>query len=155
MRDYLRTHILRERTPSTRSQFMPATATATNGTQEKLSHQIEETDIGDKPARRGNPLMRSLYPSMIENPHNLDFADAMRSDEFAWEKTCKTILEPLSITTEKNWLDYCKQVWKWHLQAQQRENEALADKLLAEAASNPDVMEILKQKLASDQPKAA
>lgn len=130
---------------------MPATTTAqTNGRQENVSNQIEETDIGDKPTRRGNPLMRSLHPSMIDNPHNLDFADDMRSDEFAWEKTCKTILEPLSITTEKTWLDYCKQVWKWHLQAQQRENEAIANKLLAEAATNPGVLEILKQKIVEE-----
>lgn len=128
---------------------MPATATV-NGKQEHAAvNNTEETDSEEKPIRRGNPLMKSLTPDMIKNPHELEFADGMMSDRFAWEKTNKTIVEALEFKTEKEWLDFAKAVWKWRQDAEKRQAEAAAEKLLAEASENPLLLELLKQKLAT------
>lgn len=128
---------------------MPATATI-NGKQDHAAViNTEEVDSEDKPARRGNPLMKSLYASMIKDPHPLEFADGMMSNEFAWEKTSKMILDPLDFQIEKEWLDYAKAVWKWRQDAEKRTAEAAAEKLLAEASNNPLLLEVLKQKLAA------
>lgn len=126
---------------------MPATAT-TNGKQEHAAaNNTEESDSEEKPTRRGNFILKSLHADMIKNPHELDFADGMMSNEFAWEKTCKFILEPLEFETEKEWLDFAKSVWQWRQDAEKRQAELAAEKLLAEASANPLLMEILKQKL--------
>jgi len=132
---------------------MPATATRpSNGTQHET--EIEKPNHEDKPARKGNLILRSLNRTMITEPQELDFADGMMSNEFAWEKTTRQILEPLGINTEKEWLDYCKAVWKWHADKEKRETEAAADRILAEASENPLLLEILQQKIAT-QKKAA
>lgn len=119
-----------------------------NGKQETagITH-TEDSDNSDKPVRRGNPLMRSLTPDMIREPYELDFADGMMSNEFAWEKTSKQIIETLEFRTEKEWLDYAKTAWKWHLDLHKRQAEATALKILADASENPMVLEVLKQKL--------
>lgn len=117
----------------------------TNGTD---SSHTEELDSSDKPAKRGNPLMRALNPDMLKDPYELDFADNMMSNEFAWEKTNKHIFEPLGLNSEKEYVDHAKACWKWKEGAQKREAEAIAQKLLAEAESNPFVKEALKKKLA-------
>lgn len=122
-----------------------STTTITNGTS---STHTEELDSSDKPAKRGNPLMRSLNPEMLKDPYELDFADNMMSDEFTWEKTNKQIFEPLGLNSEKECIDHAKASWKWREGAAKREAEAIADKLLVEAASNPFVKEVLKKKLA-------
>jgi hypothetical protein len=85
---------------------------------------------------------------MITDPHELDFADGMKSNEFAWEKTSRQILEPLGFETEKEWLDYARAVWKWKTEAQARDIERQASRILTEA--NPQLIEALKQKLLTD-----
>ena len=128
---------------------MPATATANHKQETIPNTHLEDAHDGEKPTRRGNPLMKSLTPDMIKDPYELEFADGMLSNKFAWEKTCKFILEPLEFESEKEWLEFAKAVWKWRQDAEKRQVEAAAEKLLAEAASNPLLLEVLKQKLAA------
>lgn len=55
----------------------------------------ESTEAFNKP-RKGNALMKRLEPEFLSNPQPLEFAEGMMSDEFWFEKTCRTILEPLA-----------------------------------------------------------
>lgn len=128
---------------------MPATATApTNG----IANPTENTD--DKPTRRGNPLMRGLTSNMLKHPHELEFADGMMSDEFALEKISRQVIEALDLQTEKEAIDVIKKAWAWHSDKEKREAEAAADRILAEAANNVLLLQILEKKIL-DQKKAA
>lgn len=128
---------------------MTATAIVSTDEQKEGLPSSTEEAVDDKPSRRGNPMMRSLYPDMLQKPHKLDFADGMMSNEFAWEKAIKFIFEPLGLDTEKEALDFTKALCKWRRDAEKREAEKLAEKLLAEALKDPLVMAVLKQKLAA------
>lgn len=126
---------------------MPATATVNPKQETAEVIHVEDSDNSDKPVRRGNPLMRTLTPDMIKSPHKLDFADGMMSNEFAWEKVSKQILEPLGITTKKEWMDLNDSVWTWHSNKAIREAEFEADEILEKAAENPILLDILKKKI--------
>lgn len=131
---------------------MTATAVVSTEEQKEDLPSTTEEAVDDKPKRRGstgNPMMRTLHPDMLKSPHQLDFADGMMSDEFAWEKTNRLIVDPLEFQTEKQWLDFAKATWKWRQDAEKREAELLVERLLTEAANNPLVMAVLKQKLAA------
>lgn len=107
----------------------------------------ESTEASNKPARKGNALMKRLEPEFLSNPHPLEFAEGMMSDEFCFEKTCMTILEPLAFETEKEWVAFAKQAWHWQQQAETREKEAIVLQVLHQIESDPKVLEILKEKL--------
>lgn len=126
---------------------MPTTATINPKQETTGATPVEDSDNSDKPARRGNPLMRTLTPDMIREPHKLDFADGMMSNEFAWEKVSKQILEPLGITTKKEWMDLNDNIWTWHSNKAVREAEFEAEEILAKASENPLLLDVLKQKI--------
>lgn len=107
----------------------------------------ESTETSNKPVRTGNTLMKRLKPEFLSDPQQLGFAEGMMSDEFCFEKTCKTILEPLAFETEKEWIAFAKQAWDWQQQAETREKEAIANSLLHEIEGDPKLLEILKEKL--------
>lgn len=106
----------------------------------------ESTEVSNKP-RKGNALMKRLEPEFLSNPQPLEFAEGMMSDEFCFEKTCRTILEPLAFETEKEWVAFAKLAWHWQQQAETREKEAIALQVLHQIESDPKVLEILKEKL--------
>lgn len=107
----------------------------------------ESTEALLKPARKGNALMKRLEPEFLSEPQPLEFAEGMMSDEFCFEKTCQTILEPLAFESEKEWVAFAKQAWHWQQQAETREKEAIALQVLDQIESDPKVLEILKEKL--------
>lgn len=99
-----------------------------------------------KKSGRGNYHMKKLEPLMLTNPYPLEFADGLSSDQFCWNKCYKQILEALAFETEKDWLNFCKQVWRWGEESESREAEAAANDLLHQAESDPKVLEALKRK---------
>lgn len=109
----------------------------------------ESTESSNKPARKGNALMKRLEPEFLSNPQPLDFAEGMMSDEFCFEKTCRTILEPLAFETEKEWIAFAKLAWHWQQQAETREKEAIATQVLQQIQNDPKLVEILKEKLSN------
>jgi len=83
-----------------------ATATLNGNSKiETLAATAEETSES-RVRSSGNPLMKRLAPEMLSAPYPLDFVDGMMSDNFTLEKCHKTIIEPLAIKTQKDWLDY-------------------------------------------------
>lgn len=107
----------------------------------------ESTEASNKPARKGNALMKRLEPGFLSNPQPLDFAEGMMSDEFCFEKTCRTIVEPLAFETEKEWVAFAKLAWHWQQQAETREKEAIALQVLSQVENDPKLLEIMKEKI--------
>lgn len=107
------------------------------------------SDNAPKRTRRGNPLMNSLSSDFLSDPRPLEFADGMPSDEFAMEKCVRFVVEPLKFETEKEWLAFAKRVWTWAQQAEERHKAAAADELIARLGDDPELIGILKKKLAA------
>lgn len=120
------------------------TAAVLNGGKQQAQIAI---DSEDTPKRIGNPLMRGLKPEMYKSPYSLDFAGGMASDQFCLEKCASTIVQALEFKTEKEWIDFAKQTWRWIGQAEERRREAVVQDLLARASEDPKVLELLKEKL--------
>lgn len=108
-----------------------------------------QTEAGEKKTKRGNPLNYAISSDYLSNPRPLEFANGLRSDEFAMEKCAKVILEPLSLETEKEWLNFAKQVWTWAQEAEYRKKEALADELISKAMTDEELLRIVKSRLAA------
>ena len=127
---------------------MPAAATL-NGGRQHTTPVVEVTDE-DKP-RRGNPLMRKLEPEMLRNPFPIDLPNgkSLDSDQLCYSRCASFIFEPVGLKTEKECIEFAKQVWKWMSSAEIRRREELAEEMIAKAADDPKLLEILKAKLES------
>lgn len=126
-----------------------ATAIA-NGDQTTIpgtENYINNDQNAEKPKRTGNPLMRAVQPDYLTEPRPLEFADNMMSDDFCLEVGNKMLLQRLHFKIEKEWLAFCKQIWNWSQQAEEREIEAAAQQVLQQCQNNPKLLEALKRKL--------
>lgn len=113
----------------------------------------DSVEASNKRTRRGNALMRRLEPSFLSNPQPLpDLPDGMMSDEFCFEKCSKMIVEPLGFQSEKDLIAFAKQTWQWIQQAEAREKEAIANRVLQEIESDPKLLEIIRGKLSKPAP---
>lgn len=118
-----------------------------NGGRQATSPVVEATDE-DKP-RRGNPLMRKLEPEMLRNPYPIDLLNgkSLDSDQLCYSRCASFIFEPVGLKSEKECIEFAKNVWKWMGAAETRRREELAEELLAKATEDPKVLEILREKL--------
>ena len=125
---------------------MPATATL-NGNRQQVIPDIEVAEE-DKP-KRGNPMMRKLEPEMLRNPYPIDLPSgkSIDSDQLCYSRCASFIFEPVGLKSEKECIEFAKNVWKWMGAAESRRREELAEELIAKAAVDPKLLEILKAKL--------
>lgn len=125
---------------------MPATATL-NGNRLASVPDVEASEE-DKP-KRGNPMMRKLEPEMLRNPWPIDLPSgkSIDSDQLCYSRCASFIFEPVGLKTEKECIDFAKNVWRWMAAAENRRREELAEELIAKAAEDPKLLEILRAKL--------
>ena len=91
--------------------------------------------------------MRKLDPEMLTDPYPLDFADGMMSDSFCYEKAFKEFIKPLEIKSKDEWLNFCKEIWEWAEEAENREIEARVDEFMKQVELDPVIADRLRQRM--------
>lgn len=114
--------------------------------QQSLPVTAENEESAKKPRKR-NPFMFGLAPDFLAEPRPLEFADGMSSEEFAYEKCARVIVEPLNFGSEKEWLSFAKEVWTWVEEAETRKKQALVEEVLGKLSEDAELLEILKKRL--------
>lgn len=95
----------------------------------------------------GNLLLRLITADMYLTPHPLEFTNEFDSREFCLEKGYRLLLEPLEFQSEKQWLDYAREVWEWNESQELRRKESIVRDILATYQNDDDIMKMLKEQI--------
>lgn len=104
-------------------------------------------DENGKSARRGNVFMKKLESEMLTSPYPVEAADGLMSDKFCYEKAVREFVLPLQFEDEEAWLIFCRNVWQWNEQLEERKIEAKVNELYQLVVEDPEIAERIKERL--------